>query len=110
LNYRYIYLAAQNKPQPGVGDIFSYVCSARLPQPEVRMSEEEKTKLTLDSLKQPKVLIAAAVAALGGIVYAGDGFTVEFSTCATEEAPTLEIIELGPAPEEAAEAEEAAEE
>lgn len=99
MNYRYIYLAAQNKPQPGVGDIFSYVCSARLPQLEVRMSEEEKTKLTLDSLKQPKVLIAAAVAALGGIVYAGDGFTVEFSTCATE------VIELEAAPEEAAEAE-----
>ena len=74
------------------------------------MSEEEKTKLTLDSLKQPKVLIAAAVAALGGIVYAGDGFTVEFSTCATEEAAALEIIELEAAPEEEAEAEEAAEE
>jgi len=74
------------------------------------MSEEEKTKLSLELLKQPKVLIAAAVAALGGIVYAGDGFTIEFSTCATEEAPALEVIELEAEAEAEAEAEEAAEE
>ena len=71
------------------------------------MSEEEKTKLNLDSLKQPKVLIAAAIAAVGGLLYAGDGFTIEFSTCATEEAePALEVIELEAAPETEAEAEE----
>ena len=71
------------------------------------MSEEEKTKLNLDSLKQPKVLIAAAIAAVGGLLYAGDGFTIEFSTCAVEEVtPALEVIELEAAPEEEAEAEE----
>lgn len=50
------------------------------------MSEDEKTKLSLESLRQPKVLIAAAIAAVGGLLYAGDGFTIEFSTCDTEEA------------------------
>ena len=70
------------------------------------MSEEEKFKLSLELLKQPKVLAAALIAAVGGLLYAGDGFTIEFSTCATEEAePALEVIELEAAPEEAAEAE-----
>lgn len=50
------------------------------------MSEEEKTKLSLETLRNPKVLIAAAIAAVGGLLYAGDGFTIEFSTCDTEEA------------------------
>ena len=59
------------------------------------MSEEIPTKLNLEALKQPKVLIAAAIAALGGLLYAGDGFTIEFSTCIVEEpAPTLEIIPI----------------
>ena len=59
------------------------------------MSEEIPTKLNLEALKQPKVLIAGAIAALGGLLYAGDGFTIEFSTCAVEKpAPTLEIIPI----------------
>lgn len=54
------------------------------------MSEEEKTKLSLETLKNPKVLIAASIAALGGVLYTGEGFTVEFSTCAVEEAVVVE--------------------
>jgi hypothetical protein len=57
--------------------------------------ETEPTKVNLEALKQPKVLIAGAIAALGGLLYAGDGFTIEFSTCTVEEpAPTLEIIPI----------------
>jgi hypothetical protein len=53
------------------------------------------SKLSLDTLKNPKLLIAGAIAALGGVMYAGDGFTIEFSTCVVEEAePSLEIIKL----------------
>tara|TARA_R110000851_G_scaffold32396_2_gene87023 strand:+ start:82 stop:324 length:243 start_codon:yes stop_codon:yes gene_type:complete len=74
------------------------------------MAKEKKPNavdLNLDTLKNPKVLIAGAIAALGGLFYAGEGFTIEFSTCATEEAPALEIIELEAAPEVAeAEAEQ----
>ena len=45
-------------------------------------------KLNTEMLKNPKVLLAAGVAALGGLLYAGEGFTIEFSTCqtSTEEA------------------------
>lgn len=77
------------------------------------MSEEtEPTKVNLEALKQPKILIAGAIAALGGVLYAGDGFTIEFSTCAAEEPPpALEIIQIpgpdAPAHEEEAEPEEA---
>ena len=74
------------------------------------MAKEKKPNavdLNLDTLKNPKVLIAGAIAALGGLFYAGEGFTIEFSTCATEEAPALEIIELEAAPEAAPEAAEA---
>tara|TARA_R110002110_G_C13149924_1_gene690649 strand:- start:231 stop:482 length:252 start_codon:yes stop_codon:yes gene_type:complete len=55
-------------------------------------TEEEAgpRKLDLETLKNPKVLIAAAIAALGGVLYTGDGFTVEFSTCAVEEAIVVE--------------------
>ena len=72
------------------------------------MSEDEKTKLSLESLRQPKVLIAAAIAALGGVMYAGDGFTIEFSTCDTEEAEPVEeeAPEPEPTPEPAPEPEE----
>jgi len=69
-------------------------------------TEEDKydvSKLSLETLKNPKMLIAGAIAALGGVMYAGDGFTIEFSTCVVEEAveaePALEVIELE-APEE----------
>ena len=65
------------------------------------MSEEIPTKLNLEALKQPKVLIAAAIAALGGLLYAGDGFTVEFSTCTSEKADSAE--EVAPEPEAAPE-------
>jgi hypothetical protein len=68
------------------------------------MSEDEKTKLSLESLRQPKVLIAAAIAAVGGLLYAGDGFTIEFSTCDTEEAEPVE--EEAPEPEPTPEPEE----
>lgn len=47
------------------------------------MSEEEKFKLSLELLKQPKVLAAALIVAVGGVVYASEGFTIELSTCAT---------------------------
>jgi hypothetical protein len=66
-------------------------------------TEEDKydvSKLSLETLKNPKMLIAGAIAALGGVMYAGDGFTFEFSTCVVEEDETaLEVIELE-APEE----------
>ena len=63
------------------------------------MSEEIPTKLNLEALKQPKVLIAGVIAALGGLLYAGDGFTVEFSTCTVEKADSVEEVVLEPAPE-----------
>jgi len=59
----------------------------------------EKTTLSIESLKNPKVLVAAAIAALGGVMYAGDGFTVEFSTCDTEEAEPVEEEAPEPEPE-----------
>ena len=65
------------------------------------MSEEIPTKLNLEALKKPKVLIAGAIAALGGLLYAGDGFTVEFSTCTSEKADSAE--EVAPEPEAAPE-------
>jgi len=71
-------------------------------------TEDEPTavKLNLETLKNPKLLIAGAIAALGGVLYAGDGFTIEFSTCVVEEAkPALEVIALEEAAPEAAEAE-----
>ena len=64
----------------------------------------EKTTLSIESLKNPKVLVAAAIAALGGVMYAGDGFTIEFSTCDTEEAEPVE--EEAPEPEPEPEPEE----
>ena len=76
-------------------------------------TEETVTKVTLDMLKNPKTLIAAAIAALGGVLFVGDGFTIEFSTCAEEPKPTLEVVELEAtepeAPEEAPEEEPEAE-
>jgi len=63
--------------------------------------ESEATKVNLEALKQPKVLIAGAIAALGGLLYAGDGFTVEFSTCTSEKADSVE--EADPDPEAAPE-------
>ena len=57
-------------------------------------TEETGTKVTLDMLKNPKVLIASAVAALGGMLLVGEGFTIEFSTCVEEETPTIEVVEL----------------
>lgn len=67
-------------------------------------------KLNTETLKNPKVLLAAGVAALGGLLYAGEGFTIEFSTCQTsteeaaeepteaseEESPQAEPEEAGP--------------
>ncbi len=76
-------------------------------------TEETGTKVTLDMLKQPKTLIAAAIAALGGVLFVGEGFTIEFSTCVEEEKPALEIVELEAiepeAPEETPEEEPEAE-
>ena len=59
----------------------------------------ENTTLSIESLKIPKVLVAAAIAALGGVMYAGDGFTIEFSTCDTEEAEPVEEEAPEPEPE-----------
>ena len=74
------------------------------------IEDNPSTKLTLDMLKQPKTLLAAAVAALGGVLFVGEGFTVEFSTCVEEETPTIEVVELEAtepeAPEEEPEAEQ----
>ena len=73
-------------------------------------TEEDKydvSKLSLETLKNPKMLIAGAIAALGGVMYAGDGFTIEFSTCVVEEdVPALEVIELEAPQEEPKEAPE----
>lgn len=81
------------------------------------MPTEEKAapiQLNKEMLKNPKVLITAGIAALGGLLYAGEGFSIEFSTCetSTEEAaeePTDASEEEPPQaePEEAEEAEEA---
>ena len=69
------------------------------------------TKLTLAMMKDPKVLVASAIAALGGMLFVGDGFTIEFSTCVEEEKPALEVIELeAPEPEAPEEEPEAASE
>lgn len=76
------------------------------------IEDTPSTQLTLDMLKQPKTLLAAAIAALGGVLFVGEGFTVEFSTC-VEEKPVLEVVELEAtepeAPEEAPEEEPEAE-
>ena len=71
--------------------------------------ETEPTKVNLEALKQPKVLIAGAIAALGGLLYAGDGFTIEFSTCTSEKADSAEEVAPEPAPEIEPEPEEEAE-
>ena len=60
-----------------------------------------KAAISLDALKNPKAMVAAAIAAVGGLLYVGGGFTIEFSTC-DDPVEEAEVVVVEPEkPEEA---------